>query len=130
MVCGDEPGHVVAHRFDHPCALVAEDDRPAAVAQVSVGEVEVGVADAGRGDTNQDLAALGRIELHFLDGHRQARFAHHTRSHLQRSTRSLDGGFSRVPGHQAGVLSHVARCVKLSSRTGFGPSRSASAPSR
>ena len=82
MVPDDEARDVLADGLDDARPLVAEDDRPAAVAQRPVGEVDVGMADACRGDTDQHLAAPGRIERHLLDRDRQPRFAHHARPHL------------------------------------------------
>ena len=50
----------LADGLDRPGALVPEHHRPAALAEAAGGEVDVGVADAGRGDAHQHLAGLRR----------------------------------------------------------------------
>ena len=52
----------LAHRLHHAGALVAQHDREAPLAEVAVGQVQVGVADAGGGDAHEHLAgaAAGR----------------------------------------------------------------------
>jgi hypothetical protein len=54
---------------------VAEHHRPATVAEHAVGQVDVGVADTGRGDAHQDLTGAWRIELDRLDPDRAAGLA-------------------------------------------------------
>ncbi len=66
MIADREAGDVLAQRLDHPGALVAEDQRPAARAERAVGEVQVGVADAGGRDPDQHLAGTRSFEQHPL----------------------------------------------------------------
>ena len=56
---------------------MAEHHRPAAVAERAVGEVDVGVADAGGGDPDEHLAAPWWIERDGLDRDRLTRAPQH-----------------------------------------------------
>ena len=84
MIADREAGDVLAQRLDHPGALVAEDHRPAARAERAVGEVQVGVADAGGRDPDQHLAGTRSFEQHPLGADRLARLAQHAGAHLDR----------------------------------------------
>src|SRR5439155_2760217 len=65
--------HAVTDRFDHTRALVAEHHRPAAVAEGSVGQEEVRMADARGRDADENLTRLRRVELDVLHPYRSAR---------------------------------------------------------
>jgi hypothetical protein len=83
---GDE-GDVLADLLDHARALVAEHGRRVA-GRVDAGRrVEVGVADAAGHEAHQHLAALGVVELDFLDDERLAEGLEHrcAHSHAARS---------------------------------------------
>src|ERR1700733_12967491 len=82
VIADGDAGHAVAKCFDDPRPLVAEDDRPAPWAEHAVGEVQVGVADAGGGDPHQDLVRAWSVEQHPLGRDGQARFAQHGGAHL------------------------------------------------
>jgi len=66
-------GHLRPDALDHAGALVPEHHRPAAVAEVALGQVQVGVADACRRDPHEHLAVAGRVELDRLDRERGPR---------------------------------------------------------
>ena len=73
VVARGEAGHLGADRLDDPGALVAEHHRPAAGAELAVGEAHVGMADPGGDDPHEHLAGARRIERHRLGGDRPAR---------------------------------------------------------
>ena len=81
---GESPLTSRSDRRDHSGALMAEHHRPAAAAQVAVGQVHVGVTHARGRDADQHLAAPRRLEQHRLDAHRHARLAEHHGAHGQR----------------------------------------------
>ena len=56
VVAGRHVVDALPDRLDHAGALVAEHDRHAAVAQVPLGQVQVGVAHARGGDPDEHLA--------------------------------------------------------------------------
>src|SRR5262249_13117584 len=58
---------VRADRLDDTRALVAHDGGPLPGTEVAVRMADVRVAHAGRGDANEDLVGLRRIELDLLD---------------------------------------------------------------
>jgi hypothetical protein len=73
VVSGRDVGYGVADRLHDASAFVAEDDRPASVAELAVREPHVGVADAGSCDANQDLVGTRRSELDLLEDERLPR---------------------------------------------------------
>ena len=62
-IAGRDMRDPLAHRLHHARPLVPQHDRVAPVAQVAVGQVQVGVADAGGGHAHQHLAGRRRVEL-------------------------------------------------------------------
>ena len=71
-VAGADVGDALPDRLDDAGALVPEHDRPAAVAEVALGQVQVGVAHARRGHPHEHLVLPGRIEQECLDAERHA----------------------------------------------------------
>src|SRR5262249_38581427 len=67
---------VAADRFDHPGALVTEDDwaveRPAAEA---LDDMKIAMADARRRRANEHFTAPGLVDVDRLDGQRRVRLA-------------------------------------------------------
>src|ERR687897_176550 len=110
MVAGGHVRDALPHRLDHAGALVAEHHRHAAGAEVAVGEVQVGVADAGGGDAHEQLAGARRVELELLHGERLV-----------------------VRVQHGGADLHAMRCASSASRSGRaptpGPSRGPTGPS-
>jgi hypothetical protein len=94
----------LADGFHGAGALVPEHHRPASVAETAVGQVHVGVADAGGGDADEHLAGLGRRERDVLDadvtGLAQDDRLHATR---QRSSASRSG-VTPSPGPGGGAI--------------------------
>ena len=74
--------HARSDCLDDARALVPEDHRPAPAAELAVGEVEVGMADAGRCDTDEDLVVSRGVELDVLDRNRCPRLAQDGGPHL------------------------------------------------
>ena len=66
VIAGRQMLDARADGVDDTGTLVAEHERPAAVAEFAVGEVQVGVADAGGGDPDADLAGAGSGQRHGL----------------------------------------------------------------
>jgi hypothetical protein len=71
-IAGADVGHALPHRLDDAGALVAEHGRPAAVAEVALGQVQIGVAHARRGHPHEHLVVAGRVEQQRLDAQRGA----------------------------------------------------------
>ncbi len=65
-----------ADRLDDSGALVTEDHRPAAVAELAVEQAQIGVAHAGGGEADEHLRRPGRREGDRLDAG-PARLAQH-----------------------------------------------------
>src|SRR5712691_9102439 len=71
VIAGTQGGHLRAHRLDDAGALVAEDiwsiqrEPPE-----PIHDVEVAVADAGRGGADEDLAAPRLVDVHRFDRQR------------------------------------------------------------
>jgi hypothetical protein len=69
-VADGHPGRLVAHRDDDAGELVAEDQRALAVGRAdraaAVVVLEVGAADAARGDLDDDVRGAGRRVGHVL----------------------------------------------------------------
>ena len=82
--------------FDNAGALVAEHDRPAPGSEQPVGEVEIGVADAGGGHPDQHLVAARRLQQHTLADDRPSGLAQHCGPHLDRGARTAPGSASEV----------------------------------
>jgi hypothetical protein len=72
MVTGRRPIHLWADGVDDTRPLVPGNDRKPLSAQVPVREMEVRMADAGRGHPHEHLASTRRVELDFLDAGRRA----------------------------------------------------------
>ena len=110
-----DSGHALAERGHHPRALMAEHDRPAAFAELAVGEVHVGVADPGGRDADEDLARPGRIEQHGLDRRRAAGLTQDAGAHLKsgpgRRSRQCRVGHPWAP-RTGGVVAHELAAVK------------------
>ena len=89
VIAGLEPRDAAPHFAHDPGALVAADHRKLALAQ-SRHLRQIGVAQAGGFDLDEDLALAGPFELELLDperlavdiGRRQALFVHHGGGHL------------------------------------------------
>jgi hypothetical protein len=76
-VAGANVGHALPHRLDDTGALVSQHGRPPPVAQVALGQMQVGVAHAGRGHPHQHLVVAGRVEQQRLDAQRRALVLEH-----------------------------------------------------
>ena len=77
-------GDLLADRLHDARALVSEHDRPAPVAEVALGEMQVGVAHAGGGDAHQHLVGVRRVKQQLLDAHRLSLALEHRRADLDR----------------------------------------------
>ena len=101
---GVDPG---PDRLDDARALVAEDRRPAAVAQVAVGEADVRVADAGGRDAHEHLARPRRVERDGLHAQRRVALVQDGGADLHQATRCASSasrsGRTPRPGPGGGV---------------------------
>ena len=86
-VARGETADARADGLDDAGALVPEHRRPAPVAEVAVGEADVGVAHARRRDPHQHLARVRRVEGQRLDAQRRARLVQHGGADLHQATR-------------------------------------------
>ena len=90
----------LAHRLDDPGTFVTEHHRPAARSERAVGEVQIGVADAGRRDAHEHLVGLRRSS----------------------STSSTDDGVRRLAQHGRPGPHQPTRQRSSASRSGSTPS--------
>ncbi len=126
-VAGGDVRDARADRLDDAGALVPEHDRPAAVAQVALGEVQVGVAHARSRHAHEHLVVLGRVQQQPLDAHRQAVALEHGRLDLDRGaahatlwrSSASRSGSTPSPGPAGGRIVPSAAI-----RTGAGSSQS------
>ena len=85
-----------------------EHDGPAAGAEVAVGEVQVGVAHAGRADPHEHLAGPRLVELDALHGERPAGLVEDGRADLHHATRRRSSasrsGSTPSPGPGGGAI--------------------------
>ena len=81
VIAGRQTFDAVADGVDDAGSLMSEHQRPAAVAELAVGEVQVGVADAGGSDPHADLAGARSGQRHRL-GRDGSGFTQHAGAHL------------------------------------------------
>ncbi len=112
MVADGDTGHALAERLHDPRAFVAEHDRRTAGAKCAVGEVNVGVTDAGRGDADEHLARAGGSERDPLDRDRAPRLTQHAGIHLEH--RLGHGGGLWSGDLHAGALFHTGHQLSSS----------------
>ncbi len=103
-----EPLHPRPDGLDHARALVAQDGRPAAVAEVAVGEADVRVAHARGGDADEHLARARRVERERLDAQRGVRLVEDGGADLHQamrcSSRRSRSGTTPRPGPGGGAI--------------------------
>ena len=94
----------LADLLDGAGALVPEHHRPAPGAEAAGGEMDVGVADAGRRDAHQHLAGFRRRERHLLDAD-VAGLAQHDGPHaIRQRSRASRSGVTPRPGPGGGAI--------------------------
>ena len=81
MVTRRRTVHAGSHGLDDAGALVPGNDREPVRAQVALGQMEVRVADPGRGHAHQHLLVARRVEVHLLDAGRGAGLTEDDRPH-------------------------------------------------
>ena len=103
-VAGRNVHDALADRLDGARALVSEHHGPAPVAQASVGQVQIRMADAAGGDADEHFARLGRRQRDLLDAH-VAGLAQDDGSHATRQRSSASrSGVTPSPGPAGGAI--------------------------
>ena len=114
VVARCDSGDSVADGLHDAGALVAQHHRPAAGAEAAVSEVDVGVADPGRGDPDEHLAGPWRRQLHRLDRRHPPGLTQDAGPHRQRRP-GLESAQGRR-GHLGASLCHTADALSSSAR--------------
>ena len=87
VVPGRDVGDGRPHRLDDARPLVTQDDRPATVAELTVGKAHVRVAHARCGDANEHFVVAGRSELDLLYNERLPRLVEDGGANAHQPTR-------------------------------------------
>src|SRR5215208_2799488 len=99
VIAGRQAGDPLARRLDHAGALVPQHGRRVAGRVGAAGGVEVGVADAARGQAHQNLTGPRSVELDVLDDERLGELLEYRGADLHRR-RTLTQRAGAIPGRR------------------------------